>query len=80
MSAHRFDELTKALATAKSRRQALKILAAGIAGGVLVPGTAQAAGEPRFNCCIVECAGSGTGAVCTQTACSDLTHSVLAGS
>jgi hypothetical protein len=33
VSAQTFDELTKALAQAKSRRQALKILAAAALGG-----------------------------------------------
>ena len=35
MAAHRFDELTKALATGASRRRFLKTFAAGTAGGVL---------------------------------------------
>ena len=49
MSAQTFDELTKALAQAKSRRQALKILAAAALGGgalvTLAPKPAEAQGK-----------------------------------
>jgi hypothetical protein len=47
----RFDDLTKELAAAKSRRQALRILAAGAAGGMLsLFGPRQAAADHNAQC------------------------------
>ncbi len=46
MDGHSFDNITKAFATAKSRRQAIKAIAAGVAGGALsLIGVSKAAGR-----------------------------------
>jgi hypothetical protein len=61
MSADRFDELTKALATGTSRRRVLKALAATVAGGaVMAIGSGVARADPQ-TCVVCQC---GTGNPC----------------
>jgi hypothetical protein len=69
MSASRFDELTKRLAAAKSRRDMLRMLGLGIAGGALMVTAPKAveAAPPPSNCCLIICPGLGQEtAICTQ--------------
>jgi hypothetical protein len=63
MDPHRFDDLTRALATTPSRRQFLKTLAGGAAGGLLAfLGVGEAAAAPPG------CKGNGVAVAFATTA------------
>ncbi len=70
MSQDRFEDLTRAIAQTTSRRQTVKTLTAGIAGGVLAmlaPKQTGAAPPPK-SCCAYFCTTTG-GAVSIKTRC-----------
>ena len=77
MNSSKFDELTKALATATSRRQALKTFGATFIGGILALGgvsTAFAKCKPNGHPCgnDKQCCGGG----CCNGTCTDLKNDV----
>src|SRR5690242_92327 len=80
MDHDRFDDLTRALATTRSRRQFLKTLAGGAAGGLLaLLGVGEAVADdlckPLGKKCKKSkqcCSGNCTGGICVVATCPDL--------